>query len=1000
MNKNKTITLCASAPARTTAVRSGGSLRWILLLATIPSLLHAADFYTVRTGSMRLVYYSPDHAFIIPHLTRSFQNALSFESRLFHYALSEDVVVYLQDFDDYGYAGATSMPINYMILGISPYEYTYETSPTNERINWVIGHELMHIVASDKAAGSDLFFRSLFAGKVVPTDDEPPSILYSYLTSPRKYSPRWYHEGIAVFMETWLSGGIGRAQNGWDEMVFRTMVRDSAYFYDFVGLESEGTTVDFQIGANSYLYGTRFVSYLADRYGPEKIVEWFDRGPESSPTFSGQFDQTFNKDLDDEWSAWIEAEKTFQQANLDSIRKYPVTPLHALTAEPLGAVSRGAYDPATRTLYCGVNEPGVIAHVTALNIDTGERRWVCEIATPSLYNVASTAYAPALHTFFFTTKNSKGWRDLKSVDISTGEVRELLKNARIGDLAFNASDSSLWGVQHHTGISRLVRIPPPYTTWQEILPLKYGVDLYDPDIAPDGSALVASMMEINGRQRLVRITMDSLMSGSVDYEVLHEFESTAPLNFVYSADGRSLYGSTYYTGVSNLVRYDFATHAVEWLTNVETGIFRPVPLSADSLIAFSYTRLGFVPVTLPVRPTVDVSAIRYLGAEIADHHPVVRSWKLPPPSPTLINVDSLIVTSGDYEGLGAFGLRTLYPVVHGYKTSLGAGLRLNFFDPLLMHNLNLSLLYTPNPGFALKERFHAMLQYSYWQWEVSARYNESDFYDIFGPQKSSRRGAAVSVGYSDVLKSDRPATTDYTLRVSGYSDIDRLPGFQNVSATVNRFTTFLARLKHSRVLRSLGSVDAETGHLWSITGYAYLSAKRFNPTLSGTFDLGFLLDRNHTSLWFRTAAGYAIGSSADPFANFFFGGFGNNYVDHGPERQYRDASRFPGQDFDDIAGKTFTKGMVELALPPLRFRRFGVSGFYCTWARAALFTTGLLTNLQDGEMRTFTANAGVQIDLKMVLFSNLSSVLSFGYAVAGGRGRTMSDEIMASLKIL
>jgi hypothetical protein len=51
-------------------------------------------------------------------------------------------------------------------------------------------------------------------------------------------------------------------------------------------------------------------------------------------------------------------------------------------------------------------------------------------------------------------------------------------------------------------------------------------------------------------------------------------------------------------------------------------------------------------------------------------------------------------------------------------------------------------------------------------------------------------------------------------------------------------------------------------------------------------------------------------------------------------------------------------------------------------------------------MRTFTANAGVQIDVKMVLFSNLSSVLSFGYAVAGGRGRTMSDEIMASLKIL
>ena len=34
-------------------------------------------------------------------------------------------------------------------------------------------------------------------------------------------------------------------------MVFRTMIRDSSFIYDIVGLESEGTTVDFQVGANS-----------------------------------------------------------------------------------------------------------------------------------------------------------------------------------------------------------------------------------------------------------------------------------------------------------------------------------------------------------------------------------------------------------------------------------------------------------------------------------------------------------------------------------------------------------------------------------------------------------------------------------------------------------------------------------------------------------------------------------------------------------------------------
>ena len=64
-------------------------------------------------------------------------------------------------------------------------------------------------------------------------------------------------------METWLGGGLGRAQGGYDEMVFRAMVRDGANFYDPLALVSKGTEVDFQVGANAYLYGARFMSYLA-----------------------------------------------------------------------------------------------------------------------------------------------------------------------------------------------------------------------------------------------------------------------------------------------------------------------------------------------------------------------------------------------------------------------------------------------------------------------------------------------------------------------------------------------------------------------------------------------------------------------------------------------------------------------------------------------------------------------------------------------------------------
>src|SRR5207247_8331726 len=115
-----------------------------------------------------------------------------------------------------------------------------------------------------------------------PQPEPPESLLYSYLTVPRFTAPRWYAEGTAVFIETWMDGGLGRAQGGYDEMVFRAMVRDDAHFYDPLGLVSRGVQVDFQVVSNAYLYGTRFVTYLAYTYSPAQLVASLRRDNESA----------------------------------------------------------------------------------------------------------------------------------------------------------------------------------------------------------------------------------------------------------------------------------------------------------------------------------------------------------------------------------------------------------------------------------------------------------------------------------------------------------------------------------------------------------------------------------------------------------------------------------------------------------------------------------------------------------------------------------------------
>ncbi len=166
-----------------------------------------AQLAALETPDLRLVYVNPTTAFVTPHAGRCFENALGFDRKLFDYRPSEKVTVLLTDLSDSGNAGAGAVPRNNMSLEIAPLSFTYETIVANERVNFLMNHELVHVMAMDKAAGSERLFRAVFAGKVSPIAEQPESIVYFFLTTPRAAAPRWYQEGIATFVETWMAGG-------------------------------------------------------------------------------------------------------------------------------------------------------------------------------------------------------------------------------------------------------------------------------------------------------------------------------------------------------------------------------------------------------------------------------------------------------------------------------------------------------------------------------------------------------------------------------------------------------------------------------------------------------------------------------------------------------------------------------------------------------------------------------------------------------------------------
>jgi hypothetical protein len=418
-----------------------------------------------------------------------------------------------------------------------------------------------------------------------------------------------------------------------------------------------------------------------------------------------------------------------------------------------------------------------------------------------------------------------------------------------------------------------------------------------------------------------------------------------------------------------------------------------------------YSGEGFVPAVIEPHPLDSLGTITFLGSEIAKRHPEVREWRVP--SPADVPLDSLVTRQGPYQGLREMSLESIFPIIQGYKNSQALGLHTRFSDPIAMHAIEADLSYSPDSALDSDERLHAHLRYEHLGFSADARLNYANFYDLFGPSKVSLKGHSLTLGYERPLIYDKPRRLDLDLSASYYGGLERVPFFQDVAATYDELSTASAGLEYANVYKSLGAVDGEKG--WTTAGRVggnYVDAELV-PYAFAQLDFGLPLPVRHASVWLRTAAGVADGDADNAFANFFFGGFQNNWVDHQEVKRYRDPFTLPGFEINEIGGQRFGKAILELNLPPLRFRNAGSPGFYASWMRPALFTSVLRTDsgrrdapgpgLGDGD--TYT-NAGLQLDFSLFVLSRLDMTLSVGYAHGFGPGDLGEDEFMLSLKIL
>ena len=202
-----------------------------------------------------------------------------------------------------------------------------------------------------------------------------------------------------------MDGGKGNALGNYDEMFFRTRVLENSRIYSPMGLASAGTSADFMSKANYYYYGTRFVSYLAYKYGPDQLLNWIKRKEGSKRGFASSFKQIFEIPISESWNNWIEFEKQFQNNNIEKLNETAISKDELISDKVLGGVSHAFHDKKRNKIYVAVNYPGKIPHLAELDIKTGKIKRLQDVKGPTLFNVTSLTYDEKNDLLFYTTDN-------------------------------------------------------------------------------------------------------------------------------------------------------------------------------------------------------------------------------------------------------------------------------------------------------------------------------------------------------------------------------------------------------------------------------------------------------------------------------------------------------------------------------------------------------------------------------------------------------------------
>ncbi|MGQ9617659.1 MAG: hypothetical protein ACUVUG_01730 [Candidatus Aminicenantia bacterium] len=453
--------------------------------------------------------------------------------------------------DSFDISNGYSTPIPYNLIGIyllPPPGYS-QIGCWDEWLNFVFTHEFVHTIQLDSCGKVGKILRKI-SGRA-PT----------FLHFPNYYLPIWTIEGLAVMGETiWTRGGRGRA--GDFDMILRADMLEGV----FPKIDIASTYPDSWPGRVSpYLYGGKFLLYLREKYGDEKIKELFKTLSNNLIPYTSDWDfkGVYGKPFKKLWNEWLktykeETEKIERER--ESIAKIDV--LKEIGFE-LGSLLYSI--DGERLFFISIN-PHEFPKIKSIDLKTRK----VEDITDCFYGNKITLSDDGRYIYFDQLDYYQSFllfSDIYRFDFREKKVSRITKGMRLKEPEFDPKTGKIIAIHYESKRTELVEIDKDGSNLKKIFS-EDGLILSSPSISPDRK-LIALSANRYGNWDIMILQRNGKISKLLTKD---KFRDITPS---FSKDGKKLVFSSDRDGFFNLYLYDLEKEKLYQLTNLLTGAFYP-----------------------------------------------------------------------------------------------------------------------------------------------------------------------------------------------------------------------------------------------------------------------------------------------------------------------------------------------------------------------------------------------------------------------------------------